>query len=85
MSKATATAPTGPGTMTKAPHPSFQAVSDIIVKGAAIPAGRGQAPTAASPLASANHDDLLLSFIVWNIETGRTARPTLFSHWLDAP
>ncbi|OKH87485.1 hypothetical protein LF95_11875 [Thalassospira sp. TSL5-1] len=53
------------------------AVSRIIVSGA----DRALSP-AENPAAQTRQDDLLQAFIVWNIETHKTARHTLFAHWL---
>jgi hypothetical protein len=63
----------------KAGHPSLMAVSDIVVSGADMRTHKAM-PSTLQP----GQDDLLQSFIVWNIETHRTSRHTLFSHWLGS-
>jgi hypothetical protein len=55
------------------------AVSDIVVSGADMRTHKAM-PSTLQP----GQDDLLQSFIVWNIETHRTSRHTLFSHWLGS-
>lgn len=55
------------------------AVSQIIVSGA----DRAQS-LADNPALQTREDDLLQAFIIWNIQTHKTARHTLFAHWLCA-
>ncbi|RCK54087.1 hypothetical protein TH25_01745 [Thalassospira profundimaris] len=55
------------------------AVSQIIVSGA----DRAQSLADNSTLQT-REDDLLPAFIIWNIQTHKTARHTLFAHWLCA-
>ncbi|AUG54515.1 hypothetical protein [Thalassospira marina] len=58
-------------------YPAKMAVSNIIVSGA-----DRDMPANVKSTSQTNQDDLLQSFIVWNIETRRTSRHTVFSHWL---